>query len=569
MIHHVLATDYDGTLAHHGTVDEIALDALQRLRESGRKLVLVTGRRLESLREVFPQINLFDCVVAENGALLYWPEKHEERALAPPPPPEFLEALRQRGVGPIEVGRVIVATWTPHETAVLDAIRALGLELQIIFNKGAVMVLPSGVNKAVGLAAALAQLEMSPKNTVAVGDAENDVSLLSACGVSAAVANALDTIRKTADVVLDQPHGLGVAELIDRLIQDDLCDVACRPERGVAYGLDLANNFLFLPAFGQSMLVVGGPGGGKSRFATSFWERLQEHGFQTCIVDPEGDYQTVKQGVVIGTKTQAPTVEDLLQVVAHPDKDCVINLFSMPKDERPQLFGRVLRALLEYRSRTGRPHWIIVDEAHYVMPVNWRPAEELNADELHGVIFISAFPERVSDTAYRAADLVVAIGDEPRETLRSCLRRLDRPDADLVASDDDHEHRALAWRRSDDEVSWFRRIPPRGEFRRHYHEYFDGELEEQYRFRFRGPADRLNLAAQNLRIFIQMAEGVDAETWDFHLRRGDYSSWFRSVIKDSDLADQIARVEQSSDSDSARTREMIIQQIRQHFDDTD
>src|SRR4051812_42270742 len=127
-----LATDYDGTLAHHGGVDEPTLEAVERLRKSGRRLVLVTGRELDELLEVCPQIEIFDRVVAENGALLYRPATREEKVLGERPPDAFVEALTARGVGPISVGRVIVATWEPHQTAVLDVIRELGLELQVI-----------------------------------------------------------------------------------------------------------------------------------------------------------------------------------------------------------------------------------------------------------------------------------------------------------------------------------------------------------------------------------------------------------------------------------------------------
>ena len=81
-----LATDYDGTLAHHGRVDEPTLKALERLRESGRKLILVTGRVLPELLGVFPRIDLFDYVVAENGALIYRPETREEKAIGERPP---------------------------------------------------------------------------------------------------------------------------------------------------------------------------------------------------------------------------------------------------------------------------------------------------------------------------------------------------------------------------------------------------------------------------------------------------------------------------------------------------
>src|SRR5215217_778532 len=115
-----LATDYDGTIAHHGAVDEPTMAALERLKKTGRRLILVTGRDLPDLHRVFPAIGLFDRVVAENGALLYNPKTEAERVLAPAPPDIFVERLRQRGVAPLAVGRSIVATWEPNETKVLE-----------------------------------------------------------------------------------------------------------------------------------------------------------------------------------------------------------------------------------------------------------------------------------------------------------------------------------------------------------------------------------------------------------------------------------------------------------------
>src|SRR5580698_1563861 len=155
MRYHALATDYDGTLAHDGRVDEKTLAALERLLSTGRKLLLVTGRELDDLLSIFPAVHLFEWVVAENGALLYCPATKEERPLAAAPPEKFVRTLRQKGVERVSAGRVIVATWEPYEKIVLDTIREMGLELQVIFNKGAVMVLPGGVTKATGLTAAL------------------------------------------------------------------------------------------------------------------------------------------------------------------------------------------------------------------------------------------------------------------------------------------------------------------------------------------------------------------------------------------------------------------------------
>jgi len=218
----MLATDYDGTLAHDGRVDRRTVDALVRLRDSGRRLVLVTGRELPDLLSVFEHVALFDYVVAENGALLYQPSSSTEQALAGPPPAELVDALRARNVEPLSVGRVIVATLERNARVVGDTIRALGLQRQLILNKGAVMVLPSGVDKAAGLAAALERLGVSAHNAVGIGDAENDHAFLSVCGCAVAVANALPALRERADVVTRGARGDGVVELIDALLADDL-----------------------------------------------------------------------------------------------------------------------------------------------------------------------------------------------------------------------------------------------------------------------------------------------------------------------------------------------------------
>ena len=217
-----LACDYDGTLAKDGVVSPRTIDALEQIRASGRKLLLITGRLLEDLQQAFPRLDLFTCVVAENGALLYHPTDTTVQLLGEAPSRQFLQALQERGVTPLVTGRVIVATLHPHETAVIDVISKLGLELQVIFNKGAVMILPAGVNKGTGLTAALGELKLAAHNVVGVGDAENDHSFLSLCGYSVAVANALPSLKEQADYSTKADHGEGVTELIEQLLADDL-----------------------------------------------------------------------------------------------------------------------------------------------------------------------------------------------------------------------------------------------------------------------------------------------------------------------------------------------------------
>jgi hydroxymethylpyrimidine pyrophosphatase-like HAD family hydrolase len=222
-----LAADYDGTLATDGVVDGDTIEALRRLSASGRKLILVTGRQLNDLLHAFPEAGSFDAVVAENGAVVHRPRSQETRVLAPPPSPRFVEALRSRGVGPIWVGQVVVATVQPHETAVIDVIRELGLDLQVILNKGSVMVLPTSVDKATGLRAALDDLGLSPPSVVAIGDAENDQAFLAICGCGVAVANALDALKARASLVTRGEAGLGVREVIDELIAADRLQAGC------------------------------------------------------------------------------------------------------------------------------------------------------------------------------------------------------------------------------------------------------------------------------------------------------------------------------------------------------
>jgi len=213
-----LATDYDGTLASHGAVAPETLEALRRLAATGRKLILVTGRRIDDLIRVFPEVGIFDRVVAENGPLLYRPQSRETRGLSEPPPAAFVEKLRRLGVEPLTVGQVFVATEQPNERVVLEVIGELSLDLQVILNKSAVMVLPALVNKATGLRAALEELGVSAQDVVGIGDAENDEAFLAMCGCGVAVGNALDSLKVRADRVTIAENGAGVREMIESMI---------------------------------------------------------------------------------------------------------------------------------------------------------------------------------------------------------------------------------------------------------------------------------------------------------------------------------------------------------------
>ncbi len=216
-----LATDFDGTIATDGVVDEPTREALVRLQGKKIKTILVTGRELTEFKTLGVFLQMFDMIVAENGALLYNPFTEEIKVLGTPPPENLLSELARQGV-PLSVGASIIATVEPHEVTVLETIKNLGLELQVIFNKGAVMILPSGVNKASGLLAALKECGVEPAHVVGVGDAENDHAFLEVCGLPVAVANALPALKEKAALVTEHSAGAGVVELIEAILRGDL-----------------------------------------------------------------------------------------------------------------------------------------------------------------------------------------------------------------------------------------------------------------------------------------------------------------------------------------------------------
>jgi HAD superfamily hydrolase (TIGR01484 family) len=558
MRYYVLVCDYDGTLASRGRVDDEVIAALKRVRSSGRRLLLVTGRELDDLMRIFSPLDLFDRVVAENGALLYRPETREEKVLGEAPKPEFIELLRQRGVNPLGVGNVIVATREPYEKIVIEVIRDLGLELQVIFNKGAVMILPSGLNKATGLVAALSELNLSSHNAVGIGDAENDHAFLSQCEFAVAVANAIPMVMERADFVTRNNNGKGVIELADQLVASDLVELEPQLTRHeIVLGTREDQEEVRLKPYGTNVLVAGTSGSGKSTFAIGFLERLIERGYQFCIIDPEGDYQNFEGGVVFGESTKGPLIDEIHDFLEKSMQNAIINLLGVGLEHRPAFFKDLLPSLLKLRLETGRPHWIVIDETHHLMPSDWAPAAAAIPQELSGLMLITVHPDRVAPAILASADTVIAIGDSPDKTIQTFSKTIgERPPKVLVKKLKPGE--AIVWdRRAKAKPVWFRSNRPQTEHQRHIRKYAEGKLSDADAFYFRGAEGKLNLRAQNLITFIQLAEGVDDETWLYHLGRGDYSTWFREAIEDEELANEAENIEKMTDVSPEKSRALI------------
>lgn len=413
-----LVTDYDETFAEHGSVTEATLNSARDFKESGRKLILVTGRELPDLERIFPEYEIFDRIVAENGALLFTPATKKERPLAPPPPPEFLERLRQRDVVPLHVGKTIVATLVPHETIVLDEIRRLGLELEIIFNKGAVMILPSGVNKATGLSAALEELELSPHNVIGVGDAENDHAFLRAVGYGVAVANALPSVKQAADRSTLAARGAGVAELMGNILSQD-AELMDTPRQRVEVGSDDSGVLSLITPHGGCNLIAGTSWIAKLTLVTLLTEKFVVMGYQFCVLDPEGDYAHLENVIVVGDADAPPNVLEILELLAKPSNNVVVNMAGLRTDERPDYFAKLLPELASLRARKGRPHWLIIDEAHHLLPAARGGDPFALPKELSAAILVTVHPKLLSKDVLQKVEVVMAVGPQAEEVLEA------------------------------------------------------------------------------------------------------------------------------------------------------
>jgi hydroxymethylpyrimidine pyrophosphatase-like HAD family hydrolase len=580
MRYFALATDYDNTLASDGRVADSTWGALERLRASGRHAILVSGRELDDLLAICPRIELFSRVVAENGGVLYCPADGGRRLLAPAPPENFVAELGRRAPDAFGIGETLVATVKPHERVALDVIRDLGLELRIIFNGDAVMIVAPGVSKASGLAAALADLELSPLNVVGIGDAENDHALLNACGLAAAVANALPELKKHADLVTRGVAGAGVAELIDTLVADDLRAIAdATPRDRIVLGRrDEAPDSepLCLPAYGSVVLLVGESGCGKSTATAGLLERLVGAGCQLCIVDPEGDYGNDDATLVLGDASTPPSIEEAMQLLRRPARPAIaINLLRVPPLDRPVFCANLLLQVQRLRTRTGRPHWLVFEEAHHLFPSEWAGANQAIPNALETALAVTVSPEQLSPVLLQQVGTVLAMGDGAHAALQRFAAASGReapsfsgdgapPSTDgtakLAAGD------ALLWRVGDAAPPQRVRLEPGSkEKRRHRRKYAEGLLIPERSFYFRGEHNALNLRAHNLVLFVEIAGGVDAATWQFHRKRGDYSRWFEQQIGDADLAREARDIEQDSALDAAQSLARIRTAIHTRY----
>ena len=191
-----------------------------------------------------------------------------------------------------------------------------------------------------------------------------------------------------------------------------------------------------------------------------------------------------------------------------------------------------------------------------MMPSTWTQVDGLVPQVLERTVLITVHPDHVAKAALNPVEIVMAIGRAPDGVFASLAKVL-QIDPPKETHDDLPSGEALVWFRKQADPIHVKAVRSRRERLRHVRQYAEGELSPEQSFYFRGPESKLNLRAQNLRTFLQLADGVDDDTWMFHLRNGDYSSWFESMIKDNELSKQVAVIEQDKGSSPQESRQKI------------
>jgi hypothetical protein len=346
----------------------------------------------------------------------------------------------------------------------------------------------------------------------------------------------LAMVKERADGTTQNDHGAGVAELVERLIASDLREMEPRLDRhDIALGVRENGQELLLKPYGVNVLLAGTSHGGKTTLATGVVERLLDHRYQLCILDPEGDYSNLEQAVCLGDSNQKPTSEEVVSLLSKPERSAVINLLAVRMEDRPAFFDQLLPRIQQMRSTVGHPHWLIVDEAHHLIPAQANSTPLAFPQEVTGLMLITMKPKHLAAAVLKCVDVIVAIGEAPEKTLKEF--------ADVVGISlppfDAHplqQARGSSGRRVRTRPPIrFQSLLTRTARQRHVRKYTAGVIPSEHSFYFTGRERKLCLRAQNLLLFLQIGDGVDDETWLYHLRRGDYENWFRSTIRDSDL----------------------------------
>ncbi len=511
----MVALDFDGTIAQHDRVSDQVRDALIAARRSGLILLLVTGRSQSALSVVLGDAAaLFDAVVTENGAVveIYGRPVHNAGGVDV----RLQQRLASRGIS-FEAGHRILSVAGHDEHAVLREIADLELDVALQRNLGALMITVAGVSKGTGLQVALHHLGRSRHNLVAVGDAENDLSMFAVAEVSVAVSDAIPEVQTHADIVLSTPGDRGVIELLTA-ISDDWADRS--PVKGrLRIGSFSDGSAATVSQHDANVLIVGNSGAGKSHVAGLLVERWHQAGYRVLVVDVEGDYRGLARlpGVAVLSHSEAPGTDVVKALLRMEGSSVVIDLSEVPFDVAAAYLPSLPAAISLMRRDVGAPHWVVLDEAHSLFGQGGCMQDtRVLADRGFALV------------TYQPWDLPSVEGLH-FDTVLNVVEQLDHTRRVLLS---DAEHDCVALFPDERETPHVR----------HWHKYAVTQLTPERWFWFTTPDGDVAAVAHNMTELAQLVQSLPRDVLDNHLRRHDLSRYFAST-KNPHLAEQMRCIE--------------------------
>lgn len=565
----VFVCDLDGTGAGDGQLFPEVAGALAAARAQGFVTILATGRIFAEVQALCPDLSVFDAVVAENGAIVCLPARQRTLQLGHPPPQEFLGALQASGI-PFHVGAVIVGTWEQHAATVLSLARKFAIDFQLIFNRGAMMLLPSSVNKATGVLRALEELGRSERNTIVFGDAENDLPMFAMAGVAVAPRGAVATVAAKADAQLSRPGGSGLAEYIFRVLEQG--GMVPTPERhGVILGDADDGSPAVLPASGANVMITGDPRSGKSWIAGLVAEQLLDRGVRLCMIDPEGGNVGLAERphvLALGTDLPLPEPAAVPRLLRNEPISIILDIAGLSLSAQTRYVAAVLPELGKVAIATGMPHWIIVEEAQYFFHDSSSSLRALGGAA--NFVLVTYRPSLVALSVYGLVGAYVitpTLVEEERYFMTSLLQA--RGPRDLAAGD---ALRSIGPRRAglliDDPARprWqiFTPQPRQTMHTHHARKYAETRLSEDKAFRFVN-VDGAATVAHNVVEFHRAIRSVPLASLRHHLYAGDFSRWVSEVLGDERLARSLIKLELAARQGGKIDRSEILAYIEDNY----
>ena len=222
-----MAIDIDGTMTYKDRrLDVAAVDAVRRAEAAGLPVVLATGNVICFAEAAAILLGTSGPIIAEDGGIVFDRVSGREHVLGDRVEAERgLAALRRtfgglrqtRSSGMRLTGLTLERTITAEQA--MDVFRRENLRLIAVDSGFAIHIKDPEVNKGNALRKVASLLKISMAEIAAVGDALNDIEMLELAGVSFAVANSDELVKRACTHVTSEPYGKGVAEAVENVLK--------------------------------------------------------------------------------------------------------------------------------------------------------------------------------------------------------------------------------------------------------------------------------------------------------------------------------------------------------------